>query len=73
MINRSLNCYVELPEAMVEGKKKKEARASISMNIVVPSYLEKKAQSFLSDAADDFSDSFKKFMKKQIKKYMEDK
>lgn len=70
MISRSLSCYVELPNEMVEGKKKKEAKATISMNIVVPSYMEKKSQKFLSDAADDFSRSFKKFMKKQIEKYM---
>lgn len=72
MISRSLNVYVDLPEEMVHGKKKKEARASISMNVVVPPEIEKKAQKFLSEAADDFSDSFKKFMKKQIKKFMED-
>lgn len=69
MLSRSANCYNELPGYMVEGRKKKEAKATISMTLVVPSYMEDAAQKFMKERAKDYRDEFDEFIEKQIKKY----
>lgn len=72
MLNRRSSVYYTLPDELVSGTKTKESKATISIGIVVPKDMEKKAQKFMEEATDDFAKSFKKFMKKQVEKRMED-
>ena len=71
MINRRATTYYTLPEELASGKTK-EAKATFSMNLVVPKNMEKKAQKFMKEASDDFSKAFQKWMKKQIEKELDD-
>lgn len=69
MINRRAVIYAELPEELVKGKKSKEAKLEISINLVIPRELEgKKAVEFIDDAIDDVAKGFKKFIRKRSEK-----
>ena len=70
MISRSSTVYCELPAQLVgnSSRKKKEAKATISMSIVVPADMEKKATKFMDSMAEEYAKQFSKFMKKEIKK-----
>lgn len=68
MINRKSNVYVKLPDSLTTGKTN-EAKATISISLVLPKSIEeKKGQKFINEFMDEFADDFKKFIKKQIKK-----
>lgn len=67
MVNRRNTVYFTIPEDLNPGKTK-EMKANISLGIVVPKELEKKAQKFMDDISDDFSKAFKKWCKKQVEK-----
>lgn len=71
-INRSANAYVELPAEVCDRNGGKEAKASISMNIVIPAAFEKKMHKFMADQADAFAKAFKKAIKKEVEKHLED-
>jgi len=65
-INRSANAYVELPLELCDRNGTKEAKASISMNITVPSGFERKMQKFMATQADAFAKAFRKAVRKEI-------
>lgn len=71
-INRSANAYVELPISVCDKNGTKEAKASISMNLVVPAGFEKKMQKFMADQADAFAKAFKKAIRKEIDRHLEE-
>ena len=72
MISRSSTVYYELPMELAgaNAKKKKDAKATIAMSVVVPADMEKKAAKFMDSMAEEYADRFKKFMKKEVKKRM---
>lgn len=74
MISRSSTVYYELPLELAgpTAKKKKDAKATIAMSVVVPADMEKKAVKFMDSMADEYADRFKKFMKKEVKKRITD-
>ena len=70
MISRSSSVYYDLPLGLAgpNAKKKKDAKATIAMSVVVPADMEKKAAKFMDSMAEEYADRFKKFMKKEVKK-----
>lgn len=71
MINRRNTVYYTLPEEITGSKKAKDASMAISINLVLPKELEGKADKLIDAINDEASEMFAKFMKKQIKKYLE--
>lgn len=72
MINRSKTCYVEIPpEIQSGGRKRKDAKMQVSLNLVVPAEFEKKGEKFMKDALKAFDKSFQRFMQDLINKAME--
>ena len=73
-LNRSTNVYVELPVDVLSKNESKDAKAAISINVVMPkSFSNKKMQKFISDQVDQFAKEFKKAVKKEIKRVSEEK
>lgn len=73
MINRRSVVYVPLPEELVKGKKSKEAKLEISINVTVPRELEtKKTADFIDDAIGEVANDFKKYIKKRSEKILKD-
>ena len=70
MISRSSTVYYELPLELAgpNAKKKKDAKTTIAMSVIVPEDMEKKAAKFMDSMAEEYADRFKKFMKKEVKK-----
>lgn len=69
MLNRRGMVYCELPEELFG--KKKEAKLTISIGIVVPKEMEdKKAAKFIDEQMDAVSKEFKKFIKKRSEKLL---
>jgi len=69
-VNRSSNCYVEIPEHLLDGPKSKpEAKMQMSVNLVVPKWMDdKKTNKFISELMEDAAKEFKKYIKKRIEK-----
>ena len=72
MVNRRSSMYFTLPNELTGGEKSKEAKMNVSISMVLPKAMEKKSSKFIDDQMEELSKSFKKFMKKQIEKLMED-
>lgn len=70
-INRSNTTYVKLPEELAT-KSMPDAKASISLNLLVPKGMEKAATKFMEETQKAVGKAFKKFMRKQIEKGEED-
>ena len=70
MINRRNTVYVELPEELVGNKKTKDAKAEISISLVIPKDMEKKGAQFIDDEMDMIAKDFRSFMKKRVKKIL---
>ena len=71
MINRRANFYYNLPIELTGGTKSKEAKMTVSINMVVPKEMEgKKTMKFIDDEIDMISKDFKKFMAKRIEKLL---
>ena len=45
-----------------------EAKLQVSLNVLVPKELERKAEKWMNEAHEELSDAFKKFIKKEQKK-----
>lgn len=73
MINRSYTVYYTIPPDILEKdtKKRREAKGTISMNVVVPPEFEKKASKFMDSFAKEYEKQFKKFMKREIERKLE--
>lgn len=71
MINRRSTAYYTLPEELAPGKTK-ETKLTMSFGLVVPKDMEKKAQKFMETLTDNAAKEFKKFMKKQVNKRLEE-
>lgn len=67
MVNRRQTVYFTLPEEQYPGKQK-SAHSTISIGVVVPKGLEKKANKFINEVMGDYEKAFKRFMKEQVKK-----
>lgn len=67
MVNRRQTVYFTLPEEQYPGKQK-SAHSTISIGVVVPKGMEKKAGKFISEVMSDYEKAFKRFMKSQVKK-----
>lgn len=72
MINRRGTIYVQLPPELA-GNKRKDAKMVVSVNLTVPTVFEGKGADLIDEIIDDAGDAFKKFMKKRIKKALEEK
>ena len=72
MITRSANVYYPLPEWFTESRKKRDSNMKFSISLVVPPEFEKKGQKLIDEIIDESGEMFKKYMKKQLKKYKED-
>ncbi|WP_300943976.1 hypothetical protein [uncultured Duncaniella sp.] len=72
MINRRGTIYVQLPPELA-GNKRKDAKMVVSVNLTVPTEFEGKGADLIDEIIDDARDAFKKFMKKRIKKALEEK
>lgn len=72
MINRRGTIYVQLPPE-IAGNKRKDAKMVVSVNLTVPTEFEGKGADLIDEIIDDAGDAFKKFMKKRIKKALEEK
>lgn len=70
MITRSSSSYYTLPKELTGGKKAQEAKTSISMRMVVPPEMEKKAQKWMGEMAEEYAKKFRKFMEKEVEKRM---
>ena len=66
-IGRSDTTYVKLPDELAT-KSMIDAKCMVSINVLVPKGMEDAAGDFMEDIHDAISKSFKKFMKKRIKK-----
>lgn len=71
MINRRGTVYFQLPEELTGGKRK-DAKMEISVNMTVPKGFENKGTDVIDEIIDDAGEKFKKFMKKRVKKELED-
>ena len=68
-INRSSNVHIKLPKDCLSKGEGEEAKASISINLVIPkSFSEKRLQKFIASQVDEFGDAFAKAVKKELKK-----
>lgn len=66
MLNRRTNVYCALPDEVSGGGKQKDAKGTISLNVVVPKEMEKKAVKFMEKYSKSFEKDFRKFIKKWI-------
>ena len=69
-INRSNTTYVQLPEELATGTMP-DAKCVVSINVLVPKGMEKSANDFIDDTHDEITKSFKKYIKKRIKKFLD--
>lgn len=61
MLHRNKIVYAELPD-QYKSRQKGEAKATISLNIVVPKELEKKTEKFMKKCLRDFDEAFNDFI-----------
>ena len=72
-INRSANVHIKIPKEFLSKGEGEEAKASVSINLVIPkSFSEKRMQKFIAAQVDEFSDAFAKAVKKELKKIEND-
>lgn len=63
-MHRNATVYVPLPEHLVNGRYK-EAKATISLNFVVPPNMEKESNKYIKKCLKDFEKGFVKFVQHQ--------
>lgn len=69
--SRSRTAYKKLPDKL-KTKAVPDAKLAVSINLTIPKGMEKSADKFISEALDHVEKGFKKFMKKEISKRVED-
>ena len=72
MVSRTSNTYVKLPDELMPTSKTNDAKGTVTIKLVVPKAMEKKAEKFIDDWMVDFNKKFKKFINKQADKLIED-
>ena len=70
MLSRTSNTYVKLPNELMPTSKTKDAKGTVTIKVVVPKSMEKKAEKFIDEWMDDFNKKFKKFVNKQADKLL---
>lgn len=72
MINRRNTVYYELPESLVSGKRK-DAKMEMSVNLTIPKELEKKGTKLIDRIMEEAAQEYKKFMRKQLEKLLDER